>query len=42
MANPYASFTNIYVDPREKKYLYFCTGICASNVSVGKYNQLVQ
>jgi len=31
-----------YFDPRDKIYLYFCTGICARKVSAWEYNQGVQ
>jgi hypothetical protein len=38
MAKFQNSFKKIYIDPRDKIYLYFCTGICATKVSVGEYN----
>jgi hypothetical protein len=42
MAKLEACFTKIYVDPRDKTYVFFCTGICDSNVSVEEYNQALQ
>ena len=38
MAKFESCFTETYVEPRDKIYLYFCTGICVSNVSAGEYN----
>ena len=42
MAKFEAFFTQTYVDHRDNIYLFFCTGICASNVSVAKYNPAIQ